>query len=196
MQPASAVFPLPAGGRRSCTIQRCAPVCGAERPGGPMLRQAVAFAAALAAGSAASGTRAQDGDAGDALTAEEMIEVARAEWRSPRLRGCPEARPDEIVVCHEDEENFRVESSLDEAIREGRPVRDGVPRTPYVLELPECGVEVVCHRIGRAPEPPLMIDLSALPVALTPEEAAHVYRAEDLPAAAASPEAASPAAAP
>ena len=160
-----------------------------------MQGKAVAFAVAAAACLACPEGRAQDGDAGDGPTAEEMIEVAREQWRSPELRGCPEAKPGEILVCQEDEEEFEVESSLDEAIREGKPVPDGIPRAPYVLGLPECGVEVECQRIGRTPEPPLMIDLSALPHPLTPEEAAHVYRAEDLPAAAASPEAASPEAA-
>ena len=162
-----------------------------------MLGKAVAFAAAAAACLAGPIARAQDGAAADGPTAEEMIEVAREEWRSPGVdRGCPVAGPGEIVVCREDEEEFDVESSLDEAIREGRSVPDGIPRAPYVLGLPECGVEVVCHGVGRAPEPRLLIDLSALPHALTAEEAAHVYRAEDLPAAAATPEGASPAEAP
>jgi hypothetical protein len=163
-----------------------------------MLGKAVAFAVAIAAGLAVPAARAQDAesdvDPAD-LTAEEMIEVAREQWRTVEPKGCPEAKPGEIVVCKPDDEEFSVESSLDEAIREGSTVPDGIPRAPYVLGLPECGVEVVCHRIGRAPEPPLIIDLSALPYPLTPEEAAHVYRAEDLPAAAASPEGASPEAA-
>ena len=161
-----------------------------------MLDRAVALAAAAAACLLGSAGRAQEREVVDGLTAEEMIEVAREEWQSPELRGCPQAKPGEIVVCKPDSAEFRVESPTDEAIRKGEPMPDGIPRAPYVLGLPECGVEVECHRIGRAPEPPLMIDLAALPHPLTPEEAAHVYRAEDLPAAAASPEAASPAAAP
>ena len=161
-----------------------------------MLGKAVAFAVAAAACLVGTAGRAQDGEAAQGRTAEEMIEVARETWRAPELRGCPEAKPGEIVVCKEDEEKYSVESSLDEAIREGRPVPDGIPRAPYVFGLPECGVEVECHRFGRAPEPRLMIDLAALPHALTPEEAAHVFRAEDLPADPASPEAASPVAAP
>jgi hypothetical protein len=161
-----------------------------------MLGKAIALAVAAAACCTASGGRAQEREAEPAPTAEEMIEIAREEWRSPNLRRCPEARPGEIVVCKPDTEEFRVESSLDEAIREGRPVSDGIPRAPYVLGLPECGVEVACHRVGRTPEPVLMIDLAALPYPLSPEEAALVYRAEDLPRSPATPEAASPAAAP
>jgi hypothetical protein len=160
-----------------------------------MLGKAVAFAVAAGACLVGAAARPQDDEAAQGRTAEEMIEVAREQWRAPELRGCPEAKPGEILVCQEDEEDFDVESSLDEAIREGRPVPDGIPRAPYVLGLPECGVEVECIRIGRTPERPLIIDLSALPHPLTPEEAAHVYRAEDLPGAEASPEAASPEAA-
>ena len=48
-----------------------------KRPGGPMLDKAVAVAAAAAACLAASAGRAQEREAGDGLTAEEMIEVAR-----------------------------------------------------------------------------------------------------------------------
>jgi hypothetical protein len=159
-----------------------------------MRSRAVAVATALAACTAPLPGRAQE--TADTRTADEMMEVARDEWRSPNLQRCPEAQPGEIVVCAEDDAKFRVESPIDEAIRKGEPVPDGIPRAPYVLGLPECGVEVVCHRIGRAPEPPLMIDLTALPNALPPEEAALVFRAEDLPAEPATPGAASPAAAP
>jgi hypothetical protein len=166
----------------------------AASEGGSMRSRAVAVATALAACAAALPAPAQE--TADPRTAEEMIEVARDEWRSPNLQRCPEAQPGEIVVCAEDDAKFRVESPIDEAIRKGEPVPDGIPRAPYVLGLPECGVEVVCHRIGRAPEPPLMIDLTALPNALPPEEAALVFRAEDLPAEPATPGAASPAAAP
>jgi len=166
-----------------------------------MLGKAVAFAAATAACLAAAAGRAQDREADDKLTAEEMIEVAREEWRSPNLRGCPEPKPGEIVVCKSDDKEFRTESSTDEAIREGRPVPDGMPRAPYVMGLPECGVEVECHRMGRAPAPVLMIDLAAIPHPLTPEAAALVFRAEDMPQAPApapapTPGEASPAAAP
>jgi hypothetical protein len=150
-----------------------------------MLGKAVAFAAATAACLAAPAGRAQEREAEDSLTAEEMIEVAREEWRTVEPKGCPVAKPGEIVVCKPGDEEFRVESPIDEAIREGKPVPDGLPRAPYVMGLPECGVEVECHRIGRTPTAPLIIDLAALPHPLTPEEAALVFRAEDLPTEAA-----------
>ena len=161
-----------------------------------MLGRAVAFAAATTACLAAPVGRAQESEATADLAAEELIEVAREEWRTVEPKGCPAAKPGEILVCKPEDAEFSVESSLDEAIREGKTVPDGIPRAPYVLGLPECGVEVTCHRMGGPLPRPLMIDLDALPVALTPEEAAHVFRAEDRPPAPATPEAASPAAAP
>lgn len=160
-----------------------------------MRGRAVAVACAFAAVFAAPGAWAQESDS--AQTAERMIEVASEVWRAPGVRRrCPAPKPGEIVVCPSDPEEFRVESPTEEAIRKGEPMPDGIPRAPYVLGLPECGVEVVCHRVGRAPEPPLLIDLDALPHPLTPEEAALVFRAEDLPAEQANPEAALPEAAP
>ena len=162
-----------------------------------MLGKAVAFAAATAACLAGPAGRAQDGEGEAAATAEEMIEVARETWRSPGLRRrCAEPKPGEIVVCAADPEEFRVESPTEEAIRKGEAVRDGVLRAPDVSGLPPCSSYTFCSRMGRAPEPPLLIDLEALPHPLTPEEAALVFRAEDLSASAATPEAASPAAAP
>lgn len=162
-----------------------------------MLGRAVAFAAATVACLVASSGRAQERQAERELTAEEIIATALEEWRTVEPKGCPQARPGEIVVCKPSDEEFHVESSIDEAIREGNAVPDGIPRTPYVSLLPECGVEVTCHSIGRAPEPVLIIDLAALPHPLTPEEAALVFRAKDAPQeAVARPGAASPAAAP
>jgi len=158
--------------------------------------RAVAYLSAFAACLAAGTVRAQDAEAAASPTAEQMIAVERELYRPPEVgRRCPQAGPGEIVVCKEDQQEFRVDSSLDDAIREGKQIKDGVPRAPDVSTLPSCEV-VKCQRIGRTPERPLLIDLDALPVALTPEEAAHVFRAEDAPADPATPEAASPAAAP
>ena len=120
-----------------------------------MLGKAVALAAAIAACLDAHDGRAQEGEAQSELTAEEMIEVAREEWRTVEPKGCPVAKPGEIVVCKPGDEEFRAESSIDEAIRKGEAVPDGLPRAPYVSLLPECGVEVTCHRMGRTPEPVL-----------------------------------------
>jgi hypothetical protein len=154
--------------------------------------RAIAYLSALGACLAADPGRAQEQDAATGLTAEQMIEVERELYRSPDIREpCPEAKPGEIVVCHTDPEEFRVESSTDEALRKGEPVYDGLPRAPDVFGLPPCRAYMFCSRIGRAPKPPLLIDLAALPHALTPEEAAHVFRAEDRPAEPAAPEEAS-----
>ena len=161
-----------------------------------MLGKAVAFAIATAACLAAPASRAQEHEAENDLTAEEMIEVAREEWRTVEPKGCPEAKPGEIIVCKPNSEEFRVESPTDEAIRKGEPMPDGIPRAPNVFGLPPCKSYTFCTRMGRTPEPPLIIDLAALPHPLTPEEAALVFRAEDVPTPPATPAAASPAAAP
>ena len=129
-------------------------------------------------------------------TAEQFIDAARETYSVDETRpeACPAPVGNEIVVCRriEDPDQFRVASPTERANAAGEMPPDPIPSAPYVLGLPECGVEVTCHRIGRTPPPIYIIDLAALPEALTPEEAALVFRAEDGP----SPEAASPAAAP
>ncbi len=165
-------------------------------------RKAAAFVLAVLALAGATPGHAQEVTAAASPpTAEQMIEVAREAYRPPGLRRrCPQpTTPDEIVVCAPDRDAFRVSSPTDDAIRAGQPVPDGVPRAPDVFGLPPCKAYAFCAKMGRTPEPPLLIDLAALPEALTPEEAALVFRAEDRPDAAdvaASPAAASPAAAP
>lgn len=165
-------------------------------------RKAAAFVLAVLALAGASAGRAQESEAAaSSATAEQMIEVAREAYRPPGLRKrCP--RPttaDEIVVCAPDPDELRVSSPTDDAIAADEPMPDGVPRAPDVFGLPPCKAYAFCAKMGRTPEPPLLIDLAALPEALTPEEAALVFRAEDRPDAAdlaVSPAAASPAAAP
>jgi hypothetical protein len=131
-----------------------------------------------------------------AQTAEEIIETARKVYTvdEPEPDPCPTATSNEIVVCRplDQPDDPRLTSPTERAYESGETPPDPVPRAPYVLGLPQCGVEVTCHRIGRAPPPIYIIDLSKIPEPLSPEEAALVFRAEDPP----SPEAASPAAAP
>jgi hypothetical protein len=139
---------------------------------------------------------AQTGSAEVPRTAEQFIETARDAYSvdESRRESCPAPVGNEIVVCRrlEDPEQFRAASPTERANAAGRMPPDPIPSAPYVLGLPECGVEVTCHRIGRTPPPIYIIDLAAIPEALTPEEAALVFRAEDR----LSPEAASPTAAP
>jgi hypothetical protein len=155
-------------------------------------------AVALVVSAAPAG--AQTGSAEAPRTAEQFIETAREAYSvdETRPKACPAPVGNEIVVCRqiEDPDQFRVASPTERANAEGRMPPDPIPSAPYVLGLPECGVEVTCHRIGRTPPPIFIIDLAAIPEALTPEETALVFRAEDRPQAAASPAAASPAAAP
>ncbi len=159
---------------------------------------ATALAIALIGLAAPAGAQDEDG-AEETRTAEQYIERAREVYSVTRREAdpCPEAVGNEIVVCRrfEDPDELRVESPTRRAYLAEKPPPDPIPAAPYVLGLPECGVEVTCHRIGRAPPPIYIIDLSKIPVALTPEEARHVYRAEDLPPETSSEEAL-PAAAP
>ena len=162
-----------------------------------MLGKAVAIVAAIGVCLFHEAGRAQESE--QEPTAEQMIEVSREVWRAPDLDNpCPTPTAEEIVVCEPESEEFRVESPTEEAIRKGQPMPDGIPRAPNVFGLPPCSSYAICSRVGQTPEPRLLIDLAALPVPLTPEEAAHVFRAEDVPEAIApaTPEAASPAAAP
>ena len=120
-----------------------------------MLGKAVALVAAAAACFAAAAGRAQERDADDEPTAEEMIEVEREAWRPPGMRRrCRAPQPGEIVVCAPNPDEFRVESPTDEAIRNGEAVRDSALRAPDVFGLPPCKAYMFCGKIGRTPEPP------------------------------------------
>ena len=131
-------------------------------------------------------------------TAEQFIETARkvyaVEDAEPEADPCAAPAGNEIVVCARRDKvpDQRLPSPTDRAYAADELPPDRVPRAPYVLGLPECGVEVTCHRVGRAPPPIYIIDLKAIPEGLTEEEAALVSRAEDPTSSAA----ASPAAAP
>ena len=133
-------------------------------------------------------------------TAEQFIEAARALYSVREQRSEPCAAPvgNEIVVCRDriDPESQRLPSPTERARAAGERPPDPIPDAPYVLGLPECRVEVVCHRMGSAPPPIYIIDLEAIPQPLSSDEAALVFRAEDKAEATVSPEAASPAAAP
>jgi hypothetical protein len=163
-----------------------------------MLGRAVAFAATAAACLAAPVGRAQDQAADDDPTAEEMIEVAREVWGSPGMRRrCPAPRADEIVVCATNPDELRVESPTDEAIRKGERPPGRQPNAAHLFDPPPCvpSLLTLCSKVGRTPPRPAAVDLTGLPEPLTPEEAALVFRAEDLPAEPATPAAASPEAA-
>lgn len=159
-----------------------------------MRGRAMVLAAALAG--LAAPARAQPEQASEPpRTAEQFIESARELYSVDERRPepCPAPVGNEIVVCRqlEDPERFRVASPTERAYAAGRMPPDPIPSAPHLLGLPSCE-EVQCMAVGRTPPPIYIIDLTAIPEALTPEEAALVFRAEDLP----SPEEALPAAAP
>jgi len=163
-----------------------------------MRGQAVALTMVLI-GSATPATAQSAQAAEEPRTAEEFIETARAAYSViDRREPCATPVGNEIVVCRQriDPESQRLPSPTERANALGERPPDPIPDAPYVLGLPECGIEVVCHRIGSAPTPIYIIDLEAIPEPLSPEEAALVIRAEEAPGGTASPGAASPAAAP
>jgi hypothetical protein len=130
-------------------------------------------------------------------TAEQMIVTAREAYsvsdREPEPEPCPEATTDEIVVCQQYQpldDSLRVASPTERANAAGVMPPDPIPSAPNVA-----GPGIFRGKgitMGKDPPPIYIIDLAAIPKALTPEEAALVFRAEDR----VSPEAASPAAAP
>jgi hypothetical protein len=135
-----------------------------------------------AEGSTAPGAAEDSGETSEQpLTAETIIEVARERLRPPGVRRpckLPD-NPDEIVVCARDPDAIRVESPTDRAIAEGQPGRDSVPRAPNV-DGP--GIfQGKGMKLGQAPEPPLIVDLTNEPTPLNEEDAALVYRVEDGP---------------
>lgn len=164
-----------------------------------MRRQAMAMSLSLLV--APGVVRAQSENAAeDSRTAEQFIETAHEAYsvRSPRASPAPAPTGNEIVVQarRDVSESQRLSSPTERAYAAGQRPPDRIPDAPYVFGLPECGVEVTCHRIGRAPPPIYLIDFAALPEPLTPEEAVRVRRAEDAPLAFPTPAEASPAAVP
>lgn len=165
------------------------------------MRGPVSVAIALGALGPSPGLAQSEQPATSVRTAEQFLETARQAYAwepETEPEPCPEASEDEIVVCRQRDAvpDQRLPSPTERAYAAGERPRDPIPDAPYVLGLPECKVEVVCHRMGSAPPPIYIIDLSKIPEALTPEEAALVFRAEDAPDALANPAEASPGAVP
>lgn len=151
----------------------------------------IVVALALAGWAASAGAQTET-----PRTAEQFIETARETYSVDENRSepCPAPVGNEIVVCRqlEDPDQFRVASPTERALAAGEMPPDPIPSAPDVFGLPPCKSQTVCMKVGRTPPRIYIIDLSAIPEALTPEEAALVFRAED----GATLEAASPAAAP
>lgn len=149
-----------------------------------MPRTVVVLAAAFGAAFAAAAGHAQEtGETEPPLTAERLLEVAREVYRPTSVpRPCRAGAPGEIVVCaRADEERFRVTSPTEDAYRARVAPRDVIPRAPAMAE-PPCDLrDDSCHRFGHVPRWPPMIDYDAIPVPLTDEEAARVFRAEEAP---------------
>jgi hypothetical protein len=122
----------------------------------------------------------------DGRTAEQMIETAREAYSvdEPAPDPCPQSSSAEIVVCRQLDRvpDQRLPSPTERANAAGEAPPDPVPRAPDVFGIPPCSSYQMCTRVGRTPPPIYIIDLSKIPEPLTPEEAAHVFRAEEPPA--------------
>ena len=161
-----------------------------------MRRRSLAFVATFAASLGAGSGYAQE--SAETPTAEQMIAIERETWRSADLRpNCPEPTADEIVVCAREPDEPRLESPTDAAIRMGeRP--PGMPsNAAHLFDPPPCipSLLSLCSKFGPTPARPALVDLTTLPEPLSAEDAALVFRAEDLPGEPASSAAASPEAA-
>ena len=139
-------------------------------PGAVSIGRLGAFSALVALGSTPATAQ---------VTAEKAIETAR-EVYGPVLQNqgpepCPEARPDEIVVCREivEDDRYRVRSPTDDAIEGGAAVGDGLPRAP---DLGPAALPIVVARgciIPPCPKPPAyMIDFASIPEAPPGSDAA------------------------
>lgn len=144
------------------------------------------IAAGFFANAAFAGAYAQE----EAVTAEALIEQQRHDVES--LLETPEdcapdaMQPDVIVVCRDiteaEEQTREAMSVLPKPVQSDRRVFYGIADPPCWISNPGGA----CIRGGWAPPPIYLIDLDAIPEALSEEEAALVYRYEDLPAEAAS----------
>ena len=99
-----------------------------------------------------SATSAAQTPEGQPRTAEQFIETAREIYSVPEPEAEPCSAPvgNEIVVCRQVDRvpDQRLPSPTDRARTARQMPPDPIPEAPYVLGLPECGVEVACHRMG------------------------------------------------
>ena len=155
------------------------PQCASRGSGGGVRRSPCAprsdgrpMRAALAAPTAAAAPLRRDG--------EESSPRARSMPRRQR-QTAPHARPARSS-CARRRRTIPRRIADRRAIRKGETPPDRHParaRRVRLCRRAEC--QPSATRVGRPP-PPLIIDLASCPHPLTPEEAALVFRAEDLPA--------------
>jgi hypothetical protein len=134
-------------------------------------------------------------------TAEEFIETAREVYtviKKPEPIVCPTPTGDEIVVCARPDRpsDQRGPGPTERALAAGERPPDRIPDAPDVFGIPPCKSYLFCTKMGSAPPPIYIVDLTDLPEPLPPEQAALVFRAEDQPDPDAIPAEASPAATP
>ena len=147
-----------------------------------MSSQGSAITVFFFANAAFAGAYAQDVPA----TSAELIEQQRAEVESvlDRSEECApdEMQPDVIVVCRDlteaEDQTQAAMSPLPAPVQSDRNLIGGLREQPcWIKKTPG----VLCARVGARPRQVILIDLDTIPEALTEEEAALVFRMEDLP---------------
>lgn len=83
-----------------------------------------------------------------------------------------------ILVCRELEETERYLSPIPREVESDRPIIPGLTDPPCWVTNPEAVGTMACMRVGFAPEPAIMIDVSAFPEPLSAEDAALVVEVD------------------
>lgn len=85
----------------------------------------------------------------------------------------------EILVCAELPESERYLSPIPREVRSDRREIPGLTDPPCWVSHPELVGTPACMRMGWAPPPAIMVDVTAFPEDLTEEEKARVFEAEE-----------------
>lgn len=95
---------------------------------------------------------------------EDMIARQKEAFSMPSVRErCPQGAPGEIVVCAQDDSQFRAMGTSDLDPKSDAALNDGLPRAPDFSGGPCDPKHVGCITGGWAPPPIYIIDLEAIP---------------------------------
>ena len=83
-----------------------------------------------------------------------------------------------ILVCRELDDQERYRSPIPRQVESDRTIIPGLTDPPCWVTNPESVGTLSCMRVGWAPEPAIMVDLSIYPEPLSSEDAELVSRAE------------------
>jgi hypothetical protein len=143
--------------------------------------QTLGVVLAIVLGAVANSSAAQDLDD---TRVKAMIAHAHDVYSVPPAAptgSCGDGGDGAITVCgHDDGADQRIPSTADsdpDSPEARHALADGMPRTPWVSDLPDCRVEQ-CMRFGRAPPPIYIIDLSKIPLPPPGSDAEKIAKGE------------------